>query len=325
MPHTKIDDDHWELIVERIFEKYCGCVPFLGAAVNLQCPGYQGLPLGTEVNRTLVERLVRRAVPQLTDLAQVTADAALDNYKDLARVALEDLARVALYFRTKRDEPSLIKHLRKVLPDEQRDPSKLLNVLARQRFGLIVTTNYDRLMERALADIQKPYKRVIQPRKGFSDDEKKALQYELADFDGTVIYKMHGSFLDDGPQGQKRAQDVIITEEQYIEFLTVVGHPEKGVPPLIAEKIKNSTLLFLGYGLADWDFRALFKGLVESLGESDRRKSFAIQKDPSPFWAEFWEKKDVIIYNVDLYEFADELDQRCLAYEQNNGLGANDD
>lgn len=318
MTLTKIKDDDWDLIIERIYEKYCGCVPFLGAAVNIKCAGYEGLPLGAEVNRTLVQRLVKKPVPILADLAKVTADATLDNFRDLTRVALEDLARVSLYFRAKRDEPSLIAHLRDVLPDENREPSKLLKALARRRFELIVTTNYDRLMERALAEIPKPYKPVIQPRKGFSDDARKALQNELADFDGTVVYKMHGSFLDDGPKGQKRAQDVIITEEQYIEFLTVVGHPEKGIPPLIAEKIKDSTLLFLGYGLADWDFRAMFKGLVENLGESDRRKSFAIQKDPSPFWAEFWEKKQVIIYNVDLYEFADELEQRCQAHEANN-------
>jgi SIR2-like domain len=161
---------------------------------------------------------------------------------------------------------------------------------------------------------------VVQPSKGFQDAERLNLQQQLAAPEGVIVYKMHGTFLEETPGSKARAKDIIVTEEQYIDFLTVVGHPHKGVPPLIAEKIQDSTLLFLGYSLEDWDFRALFKGLVEKLDESERRKSFAIQKNPSSFWQQFWEDKKVIIYDMDLYEFADELETRCLEYERENGL-----
>src|ERR1700692_3240622 len=36
-------------------------------------------------------------------------------------------------------------------------------------------------------------------------------------------------------------------------------------------------LLFLGYSLEDWDFRTLYRGLIEVLPEDDRRTAFAIQ------------------------------------------------
>lgn len=85
---------------------------------------------------------------------------------------------------------------------------------------------------------------------------------------------------------------------------------ETGDTPLMSA----STLLFLGYSLEDWDFRTIFKGLIETLDRREQYRSFAIQEDPSSFWCEYWESKKVTIYNVDLYEFAQELAQRAQAY-----------
>jgi hypothetical protein len=106
---------------------------------------------------------------------------------------------------------------------------------------------------------------------------------------------------------------VIVTEEDYIQFLTVVGREIGGIPTYIKRLIQQGTLLFLGYSLEDWDFRTIFKGLVEVLQPEIRNRAFAFQKDPPDFWVDFWEKKDVAIYNVDFYEFADELQQRVMA------------
>jgi hypothetical protein len=121
------------------------------------------------------------------------------------------------------------------------------------------------------------------------------------DGEPVVVYKIHGT-LGDG------STEVIVSEEDYIEFLTVVGGDGKaGVPRLISNLMVDSSLLFLGYSLEDWDFRTLYKGLVEPLPFRQQRLSFALQKDPSPFWEAYWASKQVKIYNVDLYEFADEL------------------
>ncbi|MGA9997851.1 MAG: SIR2 family protein, partial [Pyrinomonadaceae bacterium] len=130
------------------------------------------------------------------------------------------------------------------------------------------------------------------------------------------LYKMHGTFLEEDLGVPKQAKDVIITEEEYIQFLTIIGHPVKGVPGIIRAELQRSSLLFLGYSLEDWDFRAVFKGLIEALDEDEQRKSFAIQSKPSPFWVEFWKDKKVIIYDIDLYKFADELEKKCLEYEK---------
>ena len=88
----------------------------------------------------------------------------------------------------------------------------------------------------------------------------------------------------------------------------VVGVNNVGVPSLIKERMADSTLLFLGYTLEDWDFRTIFKGVVGTLPEHEKLRSFAIQKSASEFWTKLWGKQQVEIYDVDLHDFAGELD-----------------
>jgi hypothetical protein len=191
--------------------------------------------------------------------------------------------------------------------------------LARLPLNLVVTTNYDRLLEHALQGIQK-YEPIIQRAEGFpSTPETRARFEELEGYKGLILYKIHGSFLDlvngDDPS------PVIITEEDYVQFLTVVAQENIGIPRLIQKKIVPSTLLFLGYSLEDWDFRTIYKGMIEPLPKHQARKSFAIQKDPSEFWVRFWESKGVVIYNVDLYDFAEQLKARYEALYGNFDAG----
>jgi hypothetical protein len=329
---TKITENDWDLIIERTYQKQC--VPFLGAAVNVsnESRGYQGLPIGSKVALRLVEKLLKRQVPvtQWEDLAEVTAkDQQLawpnGEYKELTRIDLQNLARVALQIATSKDVPQLVDLIRNILPDApaQVEPSPLLQTLATLPLRLIVTTNYDRLMERAL-DGKAPYV-IVQPTKGFSAKEQKRQQKELAKhltthkdrLDGTIVYKIHGTFdevLNPVTGLLKENSAIIITEEDYIEFLTVVGKENGSVPNLITQLMVDSTLLFLGYSLEDWDIRTLYKGLIERLDPNMKRKSFAIQRDPSDFWVEYWDKKGIAIYNVDLYEFSDQLRTRYQQY-----------
>jgi SIR2-like domain len=206
------------------------------------------------------------------------------------------------------DMPYLMDRLREILPDEKCQPSPLLRTLAEiNELKLIVTTNYDRLMERALDDAMRAYKTVVQPIGGFDvgkHPELKGLLDELVEYDDLILYKIHGTFQDGGTSA------LIITEEDYIEFLTVASMKDRGVPAPIADKLVDSTLLFLGYGLEDWDFRVIFHALIGKLPPREHRKSFAIQRTPSEFWGKYWGHRGVEIYESDIYQFANELAQR---------------
>jgi hypothetical protein len=329
MAKTEIDPFDWGTIVDSI--KDGRCVAFLGAGVNVSVEGgYRGLRLGSEVSERLVGKLLGKDKAALDELISVVPDPAVkalleESYGDLVKVRAHDLARVALHIQAKpggRNE--LLKLLGELLPDGEREPSPLLKMLARLPLRMIVTTNYDRLMEKAFRDETKTDPVVVvQPTKGFDPKKQREWEKTLAplvpaepcprivkgehgETEPLILYKIHGTFGDDD-------SGLVISEEDYIEFLTVAGADSKrGMPPLIKQMIVDSNLLFLGYSLEDWNFRALYKGLVEPLPESKRRMSFAIQYKPSEFWAGFWSRppKSVTIYDVDLYKFADQLQEK---------------
>jgi hypothetical protein len=282
---TTVSAAHFELIVKRIQDR--ACVPFLGAAANVKSDAlrYKGLPLGTDVARALITK--------------VHAFTGRD---------LLNLARISLEYEFEVDRQFLVDELLKILPDQSCTPSPLLKTLARLPFKTVITTNYDRLLEKALADKGVPFKTLVQPRSGWDTTAEVIKGFNDLDvYKGTVVYKIHGSF--DVEPGQQPPPSVIITEDDYIDFLTVLGREKEkiGIPNFVIKRITGSTLLFLGYSLEDWDFRTIYKGWIETLPPHQSRKSFAFQRDPPGFWVDFWQRKGVIIYNVDLYDFSQQL------------------
>ena len=317
-PPKIIQKSHMKAIIEEIHEGTC--VPFLGAAANIGSGEYSGLPLGPGVAEGLVDSL------------------------DLEVRDPEDLSRVALQGETETGRQRLIKKLKEIIPDSNREPSPLLRTLAKLPFKLFITSNYDILLERALEEEGRDFKTIIQLSQGFENKRSNKWFKELENYDGVLIYKIHGTFLNgsqcpnhfnkiydksytflknvlsseqlielcfDQSEAEKLSP-IIVTEDDYIEFLTVVGMEKDkiGIPNLIKSKIGPSTLLFLGYSLEDWDFRTLYKGLIEKLPTHLAKKSFAFQKDPSGYWVNYWRERKVEIYNKHVYEFAKELEEK---------------
>jgi hypothetical protein len=377
------------------------------------------------------DEILKTILPREQELAHIITHEALEQYKELTRIGFQDLARVSLRYRMDTDLENFVDKLKEIIPDVERKPSKLLTTLSKLPFKLIVTTNYDRLMERAFelieeTDIQdpvqmagkikpnndlipsviykllsenmkkllnesdkdnypgpqlwtdelnriiqetslyelkeislhgdvvtdelidqlieeidnrpksnegvrknrevleqafseeiKPHKRsyevLVQPIHGFKGADENDARKALSESDSVILYKLHGSFSDAKPTKDSRP---VVTEEDYIEFLTFVGANGEGIDNQIKEKIKDSTLLFLGYSLEDWNFRALFKGLVEKVTPEERPLSYAIQKEPSEFWKDFWREKSVRIFDVDLQVFANELEKQFQEYKK---------
>ena len=92
----------------------------------------------------------------------------------------------------------------------------------------------------AIAKSRRPYELVVQPVSGSRGRHNKFLN-SLPD-DVTIVYKIHGSFpKDEAGKKDKRARakkggkipNLIITEEDYIKFLTVVSKQEGGIPSRI--------------------------------------------------------------------------------------------
>jgi hypothetical protein len=282
-----LDDLQWKTLLKQF--RNGNCVPFLGAGVNIanEQRKYHGLPLGQAVADALGGELGTKA--------------------DLARAALEYEVRV--------DRPALVEFLEDQLPDAKLEPSPALRVLARLPLKLVVTTNYDRLLERALEDVD--YVSLVQPAAGFEDTpEMRARLDELIHCKRTIVYKIHGTFAADAALRARYVVDhepgVIITEDDYIRFLGTFQSEQGrlGVPRAIKKLLTPSTLLFLGYSLQDWDFRAIHESLIGQLEKQQARRSYAVQLNPANYWVSYWIDRKVQIVDGDIYEFCDELEQR---------------
>jgi len=78
-----------------------------------------------------------------------------------------------------------------------------------------------------------------------------------------------------------RPRSLVLTEDDYFDFLIGVTRDKDLVPVGVRRAFADSSLMFLGFRLDEWDFRVLFRSIVNQ--EGDRRKEHthvAVQIDP---------------------------------------------
>lgn len=232
----------------------------------------------------------------------------------------DDLAKVSSYYTTVSGRRTLRERLRDILNHDY-TPGALHNFLAAAPAPLvIVSTNYDTLIEQAFNAANKPYDLVIHPadRKDIANaiwwwphgaPQPQVIAPNELDIDltrTTVIYKMHGTITHD----TNEYDSFVITEEDYIEFLSRMTL-NTAIPALFYEHFLPCSFLFLGYGLGDWNLRVVLKNLDKYLSrkraadEDDQEilPSWAIQLHPSELESKLWEKRNVSIFDLTLDEF----------------------
>jgi hypothetical protein len=244
---------------------------------------------------------------------------------------LDDLAKVASYYQENSDRRTLRTRLCRVFEKEYR-PGQVHQFLADLEIPLlIVTTNYDDLIERAFESKEppKPYHLVVHPTEHKEYDASVLWWKPGADepeahppatlplwlTDTTIIYKMHGSV----DRQTNRWNSFVITEEDYVDFLSRMTG-EKAVPKHLMLEFKKRYFLFLGYGLQDWNLRVILKnlktvlagipasgGVGDVMPNDELRRSWAIQYQPSELERTLWDARDVKIYDVDIDTFVAQM------------------
>jgi hypothetical protein len=182
------------------------------------------------------------------------------------------------------------------------------------RSPLIVTTNYDDLMERALHERGEEFDLLVYmangPHEGLfchrtPGGTLKPLSHpdDLAHSDDpageihpgrrTVMLKLHGFADPEHPSDDS----YVITEDHYIEYLARIDLDSK-LPQTVLGVLRNSHLLFLGYGLRDWNLKAmLYKLWTERLSDRDW---WAVQLHPDPLEVKSWQRRGVEIFDLPL-------------------------
>jgi hypothetical protein len=180
---------------------------------------------------------------------------------------------------------------------------------------LIVTTNYDDLIERAFNAKGRPYDVVIHTTDldigdrllwwQHGETEPVQVNPNKLDIDlekVTVIYKMHGAV----DRREPARDQYVITEDDYIDFLTRMTK-NKAIPAIFAEPFQTRHFLFLGYGLRDWNLRVVLSRIDKDLRRPQGLTSWAIQYKPSLLEQEFWKGRNVIVYDMLIDDFVKAL------------------
>ncbi len=183
---------------------------------------------------------------------------------------------------------------------------------------LIVTTNYDTMLESAFDKANEPYDLVYYTADGKDKGlfkhipygGKEETIYKLNEYDKfpvkygeiqrTIILKMHGHV----NRAESAKDSYVITEDHYIDYLAY-NDKVSPLPAILCQQLKLKHILFLGHSLNDWNLRVILRRVWADV-EFDSR-SWAIQLDPTAIDQELWRRRNVIVFPSDLVSFVANL------------------
>jgi len=193
------------------------------------------------------------------------------------------------------------------------DPNEVHQVLASLNLPLYLTTNCDSFMTEALAARGRQPSREI-CRWNESLDGLPSLFEQRPDYEPTVeaplVYHLFGNDLE--------ASSLVLTEDSYLDFLVRISAEQERIPPTIWAALANSTLMFMGYSLNDWEFRIIMRGLVATREQRRNFKHVAVQLDlgdvdeehveaVQSFLQQYFQGAEINVYWGSMQQFVAEL------------------
>jgi hypothetical protein len=307
------EEGHYRFVAARMLSGRV--IPFLGAGANLVersadswKPGVS-LPSGRELAVFLTDYLSKMWTP-------------LDE--------TPDLARISQYIEAKLGQDVLYEELRELFVAAY-EPNALHRLLARLssvlrtdggRQQLIITTNYDSLIEAAFIGRDEPYDVVWYEAKARSEHRGRFIHrpyqeaphviaepnsYADISEERPVILKIHGAADPDDAS----ADSYVITEDDYLSYLTRSDISNE-LPATLKARLADSNFLFLGYSLSDWNLRVVLnriwgerqfasKSWAIQRYEQEREKMYEIER-------KLWDDRgEVEPYYLELSEYVEKL------------------
>jgi hypothetical protein len=164
------------------------------------------------------------------------------------------------------------------------DATEPHRVLSHLPFAIYLTTNPDNLLAEALAD-------EVEPKAA----AKKKPQVEICRWKDNL--ELPPSIFDTEPDYQptvarplvyhlfgrlSQPESLVLTQDDYFTYLIGVSSDRKRIPHQVGRALANTSLLFLGFRIDDWNFRVLFRSLLNLPGNYLRQEytHVAVQIDP---------------------------------------------
>ena len=225
-----------------------------------------------------------------------------------------ELALVAQYYAGMIGRQPLTDYLHDIFVREHQSTSLHRFLADRMDKGIIITTNYDNLVERSFGD--RPFDLVVH---AIDKDKVLLLRHGAAepvyvapgslDADGSehpLVYKMHGTADERDPLPDQ----FLITEDDYVDFLTRMTR-QKVLPAPVLKALMRSNVLFLGYGLGDWNVRVILNTVARQYNNPIRArqgwKSWAIQHSVNAVEMANWRERGVTLFVMALEQFVQRL------------------
>ena len=287
-----LEETDWSVLMQNI--RNGKCTPFVGAGA---C--YRVLPLGEDIAKEWAKKY----------------NYPLADCNDLVKVA----QYLAVQFEPMFPKDRILERIKDIPPPDFNTPDEPHGVLADLPLSVYITTNYDGFMVKALESRMRDAKRdfcrwnkhiTVKKRSVFADGFRPEPKKP-------VVFHLHGN--DEVPES------LVLTEDDYLSFLVNFSREPKLLPPRIQEAL-TASLLFIGYRLADWDFRVLFQGIVSSMDPNLRRLSVTVQLPPGQQDVKSYQEKyfgeitkGMKIYWGTAREFAAELRHRWEQFNKGGG------
>jgi hypothetical protein len=152
--------------------------------------------------------------------------------------------------------------------EESKKPSPILRAIARLPVHVILTTNYDNLLEQALIAEGKTPAVMAYPGGHLSREHRlsRPTSHEPA------VVMLHGRL-------SGSDAEVVLTDDDFVRFIVRSVEGEGWVPRFVHAAIHHGSMLVLGMWLGDYRSRFLLRWLR---GDTFRTACYALDPNPSP-------------------------------------------
>ncbi|MEM7797916.1 MAG: SIR2 family protein [Chloroflexota bacterium] len=154
-----------------------------------------------------------------------------------------------------------------------------LQLLAKMQLPIYITTSHHDFLQKAIID----NKRTPRTQICFWGEEPVTIAPEhRTDYDyrptveNPLVYHIFGL--------EQYPTSMVLNEDDYLDFLSAISkdvdQQRPKIPIYLRKALTKNSLILLGYRLKDWDFRVLFRGLINATPSTLRLFNLAIQLDP---------------------------------------------
>ncbi len=142
----------------------------------------------------------------------------------------------------------------------ERQPDNSYKLLAQLPYRIYVTTNLNSLLESTLEEAgREPYV-ILAPWNQYTEDKIRTLDpYYEPDPQRPLVYHLFGRLAE--------PKSVVLTEDNYFDYLLGVSRNNDLIPGYVRNALRNNSLLFIGFRMDEWNFRILFRSIVDKKTE----------------------------------------------------------